>query len=163
MKYVFRSKLAVLLLCAISQAAVCQNSPQQIPDSKNCPTIAVHCTAAVDCPSDEKPVTFTAMVSGNSAEQISYRWEVAGATILDGQGTATISVDIRGLGGQSITAAVDISGLANVCAHKASCSTAVFCEPPIAFLFDRYYPKSSDLSISRKPTKKRKRGSFVPN
>jgi len=150
----FRTSMVALVFCAFCQAAVSQNLQEGISDSKNCPTIAVQCTLAVDCP--EKPLEFTAIVRGKSIEQIRYRWEVSDSTILSGQGTATLTVDSRGLGGRTVTAAVEISGLASVCPRKASCSTAVFCEPFRAFLFDRYYPKSSDHSISKNRTRSRR-------
>ncbi|MEP6742420.1 MAG: hypothetical protein ABJB61_07965 [bacterium] len=152
MKYIHTTTIIALFIYAICPAAVGRNAHQQGPDSRHCPTIAVECPSALGSP---KSITFKANVKGTTSE-IRYHWEVSAGTILEGQGTSSITVDTSGLGGQTITAAVDVSGLANVCAHTASCSSGIFDEPPMATLFDRYYPKSVMHSTSKKRTAKRK-------
>jgi len=70
-------------------------------------------------------VTLNPAVAG-----VTYRWSLDRGTITSGQGTARITVDATGLGGQSVTATVDISGLAPNCPHTKSGTTRVAPPPP---------------------------------
>jgi hypothetical protein len=88
-----------------------------------CPVVSVSCTDAVD---EGQPITFTASVSGGpSSVSATYNWSVSAGTITSGQGTPTITVDTAGLGGQTVTASVDVGGYAPACSRTASCSTQV--------------------------------------
>lgn len=49
-----------------------------------------------------------------------FNWTISAGTITQGQGEATITVDTTGLGGQSITAAVELGGLAPTCPRPPS-------------------------------------------
>jgi len=70
-------------------------------------------------------VTLNPAVAG-----VTYRWSLDRGTITSGQGTARITVDATGLGGQSVTATVDISGLAPNCPHTKSGTTKIAPPPP---------------------------------
>jgi PKD domain len=101
-----------------------------------CPTVSVTCTDAVDVGS---PITYTANVSGGPANMAAtYNWSVSAGTITSGQGTPTITVDTAGLGGQSVTATVNVGGADPSCSTTASCTTNV--KPPAAqaVKFDEY-------------------------
>src|SRR6185436_4237485 len=71
-----------------------------------CPTVSVSCPSDVD---QGSPITFTASVGGDA--NVTYNWSVSAGTISSGQGTSSISVDTAGLGGQTVTATVELGGL----------------------------------------------------
>jgi hypothetical protein len=86
-----------------------------------------------------QPITFNATASGGPSS-ITYNWSVSAGTITSGQGTNSISVDTANLGGQTVTATVELGGLDPSCGKTASCSTAVKLPPtpPNCTKFDEY-------------------------
>jgi hypothetical protein len=69
-----------------------------------CPQLSVTCTDSVK---DGDPATFTAKFDqGTPTVSETYNWTVSAGTITGGQGTSSITVDTKGLGGQSVTAHV---------------------------------------------------------
>ena len=102
-----------------------------------CPAVAVSCPSDVD---EGAPITFTASVTGGDTSVTgTYNWSVSAGTITSGQGTSSITVDTTGIGGQTVTASVDVGGYPPACATTASCSTQV--KPrvvPEARKFDEY-------------------------
>ena len=89
-----------------------------------CPTVNVSCPDSVDL---GQPITFTA---STSAPNVTYNWSVSAGTISSGQGTSSITVDSANLGGQTVTATVEVGGLDPSCSRTASCSTSVKAPPP---------------------------------
>jgi hypothetical protein len=94
----------------------------------SCPTLSV------TGPSGETPaggtMTFTANVSGGSANDITYNWSVSDGSIISGQGTASITVQAPAQGPANVTATVEISGsLCPTCQRTASETAGV--PPPI--------------------------------
>jgi hypothetical protein len=98
-----------------------------------CPTISVSCPSDVD---QGSPITFTAAVNGGP--NVTYNWSVSAGTISSGQGTSSITVDTATLGGQSVTATVELSGLDPSCSRTASCTTGVRTPPKSPVKFDEY-------------------------
>jgi hypothetical protein len=98
-----------------------------------CPTISVSCPADVD---QGAPITFTASVGGDM--NVTYNWSVSAGTISGGQGTSSITVDTTGIGGQTVTATVELGGLDPSCSRTASCSTSVKTPPQPPVKFDEY-------------------------
>jgi hypothetical protein len=98
-----------------------------------CPTVSVSCPSDVDLGS---PITFTASVNGDA--NVTYNWSVSAGTISSGQGTSSITVDSAGLGGQAVTATVELGGLDPSCARTASCTTSVKAPNAPAVKFDEY-------------------------
>jgi hypothetical protein len=98
-----------------------------------CPTVSVSCPSDVD---QGSAITFTASLS--SGGNVTYNWSVSAGTITGGQGTSSITVDTAGLGGQTVTATLDVGGLDPACARTASCSTSVRAPAPLATKFDEY-------------------------
>lgn len=86
-----------------------------------CPTVSVSCPDSVDVGS---PITFTANVSGGTGSP-TYNWSVSAGTISGGQGTSSITVDTAGMGGQTVTATVELGGLDPSCSKTASCTTSI--------------------------------------
>lgn len=85
-----------------------------------CPVISTSCPDAVD---QGMPITFT--TSGTGLQPIVYSWTVSAGTITSGQGTASVTVNTDGLGGQNVTATVQVSGLDPACPNQSSCTTPV--------------------------------------
>ena len=102
-----------------------------------CPTVAVTCADAVD---QGQPITFTAGVTGGpSSVTATYNWSVSAGTISSGQGTSSITVDTAGIGGQTVTATVEVGGYDPACGKTASCSTQVKTVVPVTpTKFDEY-------------------------
>jgi hypothetical protein len=98
-----------------------------------CPTVSVSCPSSVDPGS---AITFSSSLS--SSANVTYNWSVSAGTISSGQGTSSITVDTTGLGGQTVTATVEVGGLAPECSRTASCSTSVTAPAPPATKFDEY-------------------------
>jgi len=98
-----------------------------------CPTVSVSCPTDVD---QGSPITFTASVSGDMT--VTYNWSVSSGTISSGQGTSSITVDTTGLGGQTVTATVELGGLDPSCSRTASCTTSIKAPVPPAVKFDEY-------------------------
>ena len=98
-----------------------------------CPTVSVSCPSDVD---QGSPITFNASVS--SSANVTYNWSVSAGTISSGQGTSSITVDTANLGGQAVTATVELGGLDPSCSRTASCTTGVRPPPKTPVKFDEY-------------------------
>jgi hypothetical protein len=117
-----------------SVAVVVTDCPPPPPPPPSCPTVTVSCP---DSATQDAPVTFTADISGGSADvRPGYNWTVSAGRIISGQGTTSITVDTSGLAGQTIRATLDVSGYGMPC--PASCTVSI----PIEIKprkFDEYY------------------------
>ena len=93
------------------------------PAAAECPTVTIDCPANIVCSGE--PTTFTAKINGGDPNlQSKFKWTLSAGTITSGQGTSTITVDSKGLGGQSITVMVeidDVSAMTADCGKTASC------------------------------------------
>lgn len=88
-----------------------------------CPDIRL---SSPDLIKEGDPVMFTAMVTGGDGSvTYSYNWSVSSGSISSGQGTTTITVDTKGLGGQSCTATVELGGLDRTCSSTASSTVSI--------------------------------------
>lgn len=93
-----------------------------VPDL-TCPQLSVTCPSNVK---DGEPATFTAsFTQGTPTVSETYNWTVSSGTITSGQGTSSITVDSKGVGGGSITATVEIGGVDPSCNRTASCTVQV--------------------------------------
>jgi hypothetical protein len=150
--------LFVLVAGQISfvQISATPNQHDEVRESQeNCPRVSVSCPAEVK---DGEPITFTVSVSGGNPNGLPvYNWEVSTGRIIEGQGTASIKLDMTGFGGHSPTATVTISGFDSTCARTASCSLSPVEPVPVAVMFDRYYPKSTMKAARKKPAGARRR------
>ena len=113
-----------------------------IASCTDCKPILVCPTVAVTCPSDVSEggsITFTANFTQGTPEVTpTYNWTVSAGTITSGQGTSSITVDTKGLGGQTVTATVEVGGVDPNCGRTASCSTPVRPNPQPPRKFDEY-------------------------
>ncbi len=100
---------------AFSSIAVLVKCP---PPPPVCPNVYIACPDRVAV---DQPVTFVSTVTGTLGNVTpTYNWTVSAGRIIEGQGTPTIKVDTAGLAGQSIQAALSLSGYTLDC--SASCS-----------------------------------------
>ena len=99
-----------------------------------CPTVNVSCP---DTATENAPVTFTATLSGGSANITpSYNWTVSAGRIISGQGTPSITVDTAGMAGQTIRASLDVGGFGTPCPASCAVSIPIQNKPR---KFDEYY------------------------
>jgi hypothetical protein len=90
-----------------------------------CPTITVNCpdkTVELD-----EQITFSASWSGGFPyRELSYKWTASAGTIVAGQGTPTIRVNIKGLPDDTeLTASFTLGGSPVECQKEASCTTKI--------------------------------------
>ena len=144
-----------VLIAGPAQTSVTPNQHKEIGEfQENCPRVSVSCPAEVQ---DGEPITFTANVNGGNPNVVPvYSWEVSTGRIIQGQGTASIKLDMTGFAGHTPTATVTISGFDPACVRTASCSMAPVEQTPVAVLFDRYYPKSTVKATRKKPGARRR-------
>lgn len=102
--------------------------------SQSCPTVVV------SCPDSDigTTLTFSANVSGGGSAKLTFNWTVSAGKITAGQGTASITLDKTGFGGQTFTATVEVGGLPKDCPNLASCSTPIIDLAPPARKSDEY-------------------------
>lgn len=89
-----------------------------------CPNISVACPSDVD---EGSPLTFTANRIADAS--LTFNWIVSGVTIKEGQHSPSLKVDTTGLGGQTVTAKVELGGLDPSCSRTASCTTKITARP----------------------------------
>ena len=88
-----------------------------------CPDVKL---TSPDIIKEGEPAIFTATVTGGDANvTYTYNWSVSSGTISSGQGTSSITVDTKGLGGQSCTATVDLGGVDRTCSSYASSTVSI--------------------------------------
>src|SRR5688572_24782357 len=105
--------------------------------TSSCPAVWVNGPSS-DVPLG-KPIVFSARLNPNATSRPEFRWEISAGTIVSGQGTASITVDTAGLGGQTVTARVIVSGIATPCSTGASRSANVYREGIVCALpLDNY-------------------------
>ena len=144
MKLTYRRLAAPLLVAALALVSPggatnapvsAQPAAPEISDARQCPTVNVSCpdTAQENL---EGALTFTANVSGGDPNVTpTFNWTVSAGTISSGQGTSSIKVDTTGIGGQTVTATVDVGGFPRECSTSNSCTTSVEKKsaPPVKF------------------------------
>jgi hypothetical protein len=120
---------------AFSSVAVMVTAcPPPRPEAPTCPTVSVTCP---DSATENVPVTFSASLSGGSANITPiYKWTVSAGRIISGQGTESISVDTAGLAGQTIRASLDVGGYGESCPASCTVSIPIDIKPR---KFDEYY------------------------
>lgn len=100
-----------------------------------CPAIEISCPTNVAI---DQPLTFTSRYTGGVPANIVpvYNWTVSAGTIIEGQGTDTIKVDTKGLGGQTVRASLSMGGYTLECA--ADCAVDIPLPKPIGLKFDEF-------------------------
>src|SRR6185436_3882330 len=111
-----------------------------------CPAIEITCPTYIAI---DQPLTFKSTYSGGVPANVTpaYNWTVSAGTIISGQGTDTITVDTKGLAGQTVRASLSMGGYNLECA--ADCSVSIPLPKMMSRKFDDY------LSIARNDEKAR--------
>ncbi len=115
--------------------------------AQTCPTIRV--IGPYDVIKQGTPVMFSALVdSADNDGKRTFNWSVSAGTIVDGQGTSTAKADTKGLGGQTVTATVQVGGLPNNCMNNSSFTVEIEA-PPAATKLDEFGPVNSEDEMAR--------------
>jgi len=111
-----------------------------------CPAIEISCPTNIAI---DQPLTFSSRYSGGVPSNVTpvYNWTVSAGTIITGQGTDTITVDTKGLAGQTVRASLSMGGYNLECA--ADCAVAIPLPKRESLKFDDY------LNIARNDEKAR--------
>ncbi|HEY9283372.1 MAG TPA: hypothetical protein VIP46_07955, partial [Pyrinomonadaceae bacterium] len=118
---------------------------QPTPSPSQCPVVRVSCP---DSAGEGEEPAYTADVSGGDPGVTpTFNWTVSAGSISSGQGTSTIKVETAGVGGQTITATVDVGGFARECATASSCTITVTKKGVPAAKFGEYV--TADLSANK--------------
>jgi len=131
----------LLLLFVLAGAGRAYSQQQRIEDP--CPPISV------TCPDTDTGSTLRFAANVGYSAKMTFNWTVSAGKIIDGQGTAAITVDTTGFGGQTFTATVEVEGLPKDCPNVASCSTPIVGRPPTARKFDQYGKETKAVVLTR--------------
>ena len=130
---------------------ICGETKTQTVEVKECPDCIAPCecpTVSVTGPSSTvqpgETMTFTANLNGGSQDSPTYNWTVSAGTIVEGQGTPTITVSTEGLNDTTITATVDIGGLCASCPQVSDSETGVIAGKPTYRETDSFGPLAND-------------------
>jgi hypothetical protein len=104
-----------------------------------CPAIEISCPTNVTI---DQPLTFKSTYSGGIPANVTpvYNWTVSAGTIIAGQGTDTITVDTKGLAGQTVRASLSMGGYNLECA--ADCMISI----PLPKMVSRKFDEFPDIS-----------------
>lgn len=104
-----------------------------------CPAIEISCPTTVAL---DQPITFTSRYTGGVPANVNpvYNWTVSAGTIIEGQGTSTIKVDTKGLGGETVRATLSMGGYTLEC--SADCAVTI----PLPKLTSRRFDEFPDIS-----------------
>jgi len=128
----------ILVLISLPFASALFGVSAQQQARANCPKMIVVCPDSVR---EGEKMTFTANLRGGDPKVTPiYNWSVSAGTIESGQGTPTIEVNTREIGGFTVTATAEARGFDRSCGYgssAASCTGSVM-EKPKARKLDEY-------------------------
>src|SRR6266852_4594808 len=110
-------RYTVFLLVLIAASMGSGQTYAQRQGIGDCPTVLV------SCPDSDtgSALTFNASIAGDPSIKLTFKWTVSAGKITSGQGTPSISVDMSGAWGQSLTATVEVGGFDKACRREAFC------------------------------------------
>lgn len=115
MKNLFSASILILTLCICSFAQIDRTLP--------CPSFEV--LGQTDTPIPGDTITFTANVINYDTSNLIYNWSVSAGEILQGQGTATVSVSTKKGENINTIATVYIKGLPEHCCRAESTTVSL--------------------------------------
>ena len=137
--------LAVALALLPRSGATAPAAAGDLRPPQQCPSITVSCPDSAEEPQEP---TYTANVSGGDPNVTpTFNWTVSAGMISSGQGTSSIRVETTGVGGQSITATVDVGGFPRECRTSNSCTIMVTKKGVPSVKFGEYV--TPDLSANK--------------
>lgn len=135
-----------LLLSIILVLGFSSVSSGQVEPKAGCPEFMIVGPAGVWMP--EETVSFQAIVSGPMRDSAKFVWAVTGGTIIAGQGTIAITIQIDKAAGDTIVARLKIEGLPSSCPYEASDSVTI-CYPPPPILIDEFSAPNGEIDAAR--------------
>jgi len=85
------------------------------------------------------PVVFTANLNAVvPTAKPAFKWTISAGTIMEGDGTGRITVETAGLGGQDVTATLEVSGISTACATVVSKTVSIVPGPACGKPLDEY-------------------------
>ncbi|HEX7297014.1 MAG TPA: hypothetical protein VF251_14765, partial [Pyrinomonadaceae bacterium] len=108
------------------------------PPKPVCPHVQIICPQNVAL---DQPLTFSSNVTaGTNVGTPVYNWTVSAGTIIEGQGTPTIKVDVTSLAGQTVTATLTMGG------YPLDCSDSCAVQIPIPAANCRKFDQFPDIA-----------------
>lgn len=121
---------------AFSSVSVLVNPCPVIPPA--CPAIEIVCPTTVGI---DQPITFTARTTGGTPSITPvYNWSISAGSIIEGQGTNSISVSTTGLAGQTIRAYLYMPGYGSLTC-SADCGVSI----PVPKITSRRFDEFPDI------------------
>lgn len=116
-----------IILTSVSILIFCVCSFGQNKEISPCPSgLSVTGPSGLTVPDVSQ--SFTANVSNPGSYPFKYDWSISGGDIIEGQGTSSIKVvQPSELGGDNLTATVELKGLPKHCESTSASETAVIC------------------------------------
>ena len=104
-----------------------------------CPAIEIVCPTDI---SSGQPLTFSSRLTGGVPANTTavYNWTVSAGTIISGQGTDNIKVDVSNLGGQQVTATLSVGG------YNLDCVASCTIVPPLPMPTSRKFDEFPDIT-----------------
>ena len=125
-----------------------QTQTVTIAECTDCEVLCTCPTISVDGPPDTvqpgERMTFTANVSGGSQDSVTYSWTVDQGTIVEGQGTPSITVDTTGLSNTTVRATVTVGNLCADCRDNEASDTGVVAGIPVGVQIDEFGKLAND-------------------
>ncbi len=116
MRNLFLASILVFTFCICSFAQTDRSAP--------CPSFEV--LGQTDTPIPGDNITFTANIINYDASNLTYNWTVSAGEIIQGQGTATISVSTKKGEDINTIATVEVMGLPKNCCRAESTTISLF-------------------------------------
>jgi hypothetical protein len=122
---------------AFSSVTVLVNPCPVIPPV--CPTIEVVCPTNIGI---DQHLTFTSRDTGGTPAGVTpaYNWTVSAGTIVEGQGTNSITVNTTGLAGQTVRASLSMAGYGSLMC-SADCGVSI----PVPRIVSRRFDEFPDI------------------
>ncbi len=125
---------------------VCGDTKTATVEVVDCPGCEVQCNCPDSISVSEPAVavaagenlTFTANVNGGDQDSVSYNWSVDKGTIVEGQGSPTITVNTSGLDNTTVTATVEIGGLCDACDDNQASGSGLVAGTPDPIFIDEF-------------------------
>jgi hypothetical protein len=120
-------RFVLILTLALTALTTAPTPGDAARPARQCPEVKVSCPDTIGV---GEQIEFNAAVDvAAAAVKLNYKWELSAGSVAAGQGASSMKADTAGLpGGQTVTATVEVAGLAAGCGRKASCTTAVLPE-----------------------------------
>lgn len=124
--------LAVLALATFAERAHGQSASQPTPNAL-CPRVEVSCPSRFDTETTDIGFSVKLDRAPDAAARLAYDWSASYGRIVNGQGTAAITLDAAGIQAVGTTVTVAVRGLPEGCPATESCTVpgVMACHRPL--------------------------------